>query len=101
MTAECTDRAQDDGVVELSGPPLFVGGDKVRSCKFVRNDGTFPGKRIGEALIEKGDVGYVREVGTFLQRYYIYSIDFVDRGRIVGMRGHELEMVSPTPDRDD
>ncbi|MGB8602168.1 MAG: nitrogen fixation protein NifZ [Rhizomicrobium sp.] len=91
---------EKDDIVELHGPPVFLDGDKVRACKFIRNDGTFPGKRIGDALIEKGDVGYVREVGTFLQRYYIYSIDFIDRGMIVGMRAHELEMVSPAPDRE-
>lgn len=84
--------------IELTGPPQFSGGDKVRAVKFIRNDGTFPGMRIGDALIEAGDTGYVREVGTFLQRYYIYSIDFVSRGRIVGMRAHELELVEAAPD---
>ena len=38
----------------------------------------------------KGDVGYVRDIGTFLQQFYIYAVEWVDRGTIVGMRGKEL-----------
>lgn len=56
----------------------------------MRNDGSFPGKIVGEVLVRKGDVGYVRDVGTFLQRYYIYAVDFLDAGKIVGMMGREL-----------
>ena len=44
-------------------------------------------------LIDAGDVGYVQSVGEFLQRYYIYAVDFYERGRIVGMRQGELEMI--------
>ena len=76
--------------VELSKPPCFLPGVKVRSTKYVKNDGTFAGADIGDILVCKGDVGYVRVVGTFLQRYYIYAVDFVDRGRVVGMRAREL-----------
>lgn len=79
--------------IETADPPRFEPGDKVRACAEVRDDGTFPGARRGEPLIDCGDVGYVRAVGVFLQRYYIYEIDFFERGRIVGMRGHELAPV--------
>ena len=41
-------------------------------------------------LVRKGDVGYVRDIGTFLQRYYIYAVEFVETGVVVGMRGREL-----------
>lgn len=78
-------------MVEIDGQPRFAIGDKVRAVSGVRNDGSYPGLRIGEPLIEAGDYGYVCSIGEFLQRYYIYSVDFVDRGRIVGMRGHELQ----------
>jgi len=76
--------------VELAHPPRFLPGVKVRSTKYVKNDGTFAGAEIGEILVRKGDVGYVRDVGTFLQRYYIYAVDFIETKRVVGMRAREL-----------
>jgi len=80
-------REQD---VEITREPAFQYGEKVRSTKYVKNDGTYPRKEIGEILVGKGDVGYVRDIGTFLQQFYIYAVEFVDRGTIVGMRGKEL-----------
>ena len=80
--------------VEIYNDPKFSPGEKVRSTKQVKNDGTFPGMDIGDVLVRKGDVGYVRDVGTFLQRYYIYAVEFVDRGSIVGMRARELAPVN-------
>lgn len=85
MSAQYYDR------VELDGPPDYEYGEKVRSRKAVRNDGTFPGREIGEILVKKGDVGYVVSIGTFLQQFYIYGVEFVDRGYRVGMKGRELE----------
>ena len=82
---------RDDGRVELDGPPAFDYGEKVRSCKTVRNDGTFVGRDIGEILVQKGDIGYVVSIGTFLQQYYIYGVEFVSRGYRVGMKRRELE----------
>jgi nitrogen fixation protein NifZ len=35
----------------------------------------------------------VRSIGTFLQRYFIFEVDFVDCGLVVGMRGKELELI--------
>lgn len=81
----------DVGEIELDGPPAFEFGQKVRSRKTVRNDGTFRGKDIGEILVKKGEVGYVTSIGSFLQRFYIYGVDFVERGYRVGMKGRELE----------
>ena len=43
--------------VETSRPPRFMLGTKVVSTKYVKNDGTFVGKDIGEVLVRKGDVG--------------------------------------------
>ena len=79
--------------VELAGPPLFSVGDKVRCRSPIRNDGTYHGRRIGEMLVDTGEPGYVQGVGIFLQRYYIYDVDYFERGMIVGMRGHELDLV--------
>jgi nitrogen fixation protein NifZ len=78
----------DDG--ELHRPPTFRPGEKVVARIHVKNDGTYPGRDIGDRLVTKGDVGYVRDIGTFLQRYYIYAVDWVERGTLVGMRGREL-----------
>ncbi len=82
---------RDDGHVELNDSPAFNYGEKVRSRKTVRNDGTFPGKEIGDILVTKGDIGYVANIGTFLQQFYIYGIEFIANGYRVGMKGRELE----------
>ncbi len=89
---------ETDETMELHGPPRFGCGDKVRACHAVRNDGTFRGRVRGEVLIETGDAGYVVGIGSFLQRYYIYDVDFVGRGYRVGMRAHELALVAAAPD---
>ena len=78
---------------ELDEPPLFEPGTKIVSVRSVRNDGTYPGLARGEPLIAAGDVGYVKSVGTYLNRFYIYGIDFIHRGMLVGMRGHEIAPV--------
>ncbi|MFZ5491819.1 MAG: nitrogen fixation protein NifZ [Pseudomonadota bacterium] len=87
------DIARDSDTNELSGPPRFGFGQKVRSRKTIRNDGTFTGREIGDILVKKGDVGYVTSIGTFLQQFYIYGVDFVAHGYRVGMKGRELEAV--------
>jgi nitrogen fixation protein NifZ len=80
----------DDDDVEIYDDPIYEYGQKVMSTKNIRNDGTYPGAEVGEILVRKGDVGYVNSIGTFLQRYYIYGIDFYKTGRLVGMRSREL-----------
>ena len=83
--------------IEIYRPPTLERGTKVRAKRLVRNDGTFPGRGRGEILIEAGEEGYVATIGTFLQRYYIYGIDFIRLGVVVGMRTHELEVVELPP----
>jgi nitrogen fixation protein NifZ len=83
--------ARDSDEIELCSDPRFEFGQKVRSRKHVRNDGTYPGKEIGDLLVRKGDVGYVKTIGTYLQQFYIYGVDFYERGVIVGMKARELE----------
>ncbi|WP_407051830.1 nitrogen fixation protein NifZ [Methyloraptor flagellatus] len=83
--------------IETRRPPVFMPGEKVRSTKYVKNDGTYRGKDIGEILVVKGDVGYVRDIGTFLQQFYIYAVEWVDRGTIVGMRAKELVSLDKPP----
>ena len=83
--------------VEIFAAPLFRPGEKVRSIKHVKNDGTYPGREIGDNLVRKGDIGYVRDIGVFLQQFYIYAVEFVDRAVIVGMRGRELARIDDLP----
>lgn len=65
-------------------------GEAVRVTRNVRNDGTYPGMNPGDFLIRRGSVGFVVDVGTFLQDQVIYSVNFLDEGRIVGCREEEL-----------
>ncbi len=81
--------------VEIRGEPVFRPGEKVRSLKNVRNDGTYPRREIGDILVRKGEVGYVRDIGTFLQQFYVYAVEWVESRTLVGMRGKELA----SPDR--
>ena len=73
--------------------PKFEYGDEVRVIRNVRNDGTYPGEETGRLLIRRGSIGYVRDVGTFLQDQLIYSVDFFDEQRMVGCREQELQAV--------
>lgn len=68
----------------------FEYGDQVRVTRNVRNDGTFPGLVMGNLLVRRGSVGYVRNVGTFLQDQIIYTVHFLEEDRIVGCREEEL-----------
>lgn len=77
--------------VEIFKPPLFRPGDKVVSLKHIRNDGTVRGCDVGAIVVKKGEVGYVRDIGTFLQQFFIYAVEWIDRGTVVGMRGKELK----------
>lgn len=74
--------------------PKFEYGDEVRVIRNVRNDGTYPGQATGVLLVRRGSVGYVRDVGTFLQDQLVYSVDFVDEQCLVGCREQELQGAS-------
>ena len=70
--------------------PRWDQGDAVRVIRNVRNDGTYPGVNTGDLLVRRGRIGHVRNVGTFLQDQIIYSVHFLDEGRLVGCREEEL-----------
>jgi len=95
-----TNISRDSDHVELDGPPHFDYGDRVRAKRTVRNDGTFPGKDIGEILVKKGEEGFVVNIGTFLQQFYIYGVEFDATGNRVGMKRRELEMVNLSDEED-
>jgi nitrogen fixation protein NifZ len=85
-----SDIARDADEIELALPPRFAIGERVVSRSVIRNDGTYRGREIGDELVRKGDVGYVCSIGTFLQQFYIYAVEFTASGHRVGMRAREL-----------
>ena len=68
----------------------FDYGQEVRVIRNLRNDGTFPGKERGDLLVRRGSVGYVRDMGTFLQDQIIYTVHFMNQDYVVGCREQEL-----------
>lgn len=92
------DIRRDDVEIELAYPPRFGFGERVVARSVVRNDGTYPGRDIGDVLVHRGDLGYVIGIDTFLQQYYIYAVDFVETGHRVGMRAKELCTLDHLPD---
>ena len=89
---------RDDDILEISVPPRFNMGERVISRSVVRNDGTYNGKDVGDVLVNKGEVGFVRSIGTFLQMFYIYAVEFTESGHRVGMRAKELCTLDNLPD---
>lgn len=65
-------------------------GESVRLTRNVRNDGTYPGLEPGAPLVRRGSIGFVVDVGSFLQDQIIYSVNFLEEGKIVGCREEEL-----------
>lgn len=92
------DIVRDDGEVELADPPRFDIGERVAARVRVRNDGTYAGRDIGDVLVERGELGYVRSIGSFLQQFYIYAVEFTATGHQVGMRAKELCTLDHLPD---
>jgi nitrogen fixation protein NifZ len=93
-----SDINRDDDTVELVHPPRFEMGERVISRSVVRNDGTYNGRDIGDVLVRKGEIGFVRSIGTFLQQFYIYAVEFTESGHQVGMRAKELCTLDHLPD---
>lgn len=89
---------RDEDEIELAYPPRFSYGERVISRSVVRNDGTYNGRDIGDVLVGKGEIGYVININTFLQQYYIYAVDFVESGHRVGMRAKELCTLDNLPE---
>ena len=68
----------------------FEFGEEVRVTRNIRNDGTYPGMDVGTLLVRRGSIGNVVEVGTFLQDQIIFTVHFLQQGRMVGCRLEEL-----------
>ena len=67
----------------------FEDGEPIRSVAVIRNDGMYPHKDIGEALVHPGDTGVVRESWRFLGEIY-YTVEFAAHSVFVIMRGCEM-----------
>jgi nitrogen fixation protein NifZ len=89
---------RDDDVIEVASPPRFNMGERVISRTIIRNDGTYNGKDIGEVLVNKGEIGFITSIGTFLQQFYIYAVEFAESGHRVGMRAKELCTIDHLPE---
>ncbi|GGN42202.1 MAG: nitrogen fixation protein NifZ [Novosphingobium sp.] len=96
-----TNIVRDSDVVELNGPPAFRYGERVRAKRLVRNDGTYAGKEIGDLLVKKGEEGVIVSIGTFLQQFYIYGVEFLESGNRVGMKRRELLPVWENEEEDE
>lgn len=67
----------------------FSAGEPIRAVALIKNDGMYPHKDVGEALVYPGDTGIVRESWRFLGEIY-YTVEFVARSVFVIMRGREM-----------
>ena len=69
----------------------FKQGDVVRVLRPIRNDGTYHGMPRGELLINRGSIGVVQDIGSFLQDQVIYAVRFMNEDRLVGCREQEVQ----------
>lgn len=75
--------------METRASGRFEVGEPVRAVAVIKNDGMYPHKDIGEALVHPGDTGVVRESWRFLGEIY-YTVEFVTKSVFVIMRGGEM-----------
>jgi nitrogen fixation protein NifZ len=76
--------------------PKFTMGQKVKLVEDIVNDGTYPHAKIGTLMMPKGQVGYIKSMGEFLQVIRVYEVHFVGSDmevEIIGCREHELEAI--------
>ena len=72
----------------------FSVGQKVNLLEDIVNDGTYPHSPIGTLMMPKGSVGYIKDMGDFLQVIRVYEVHFLGTQmdiEVVGCREHELE----------
>ena len=69
-------------------------GQKVKLLENIVNDGTYPHAKIGTLMMPKGSIGYIKDMGEFLQVIRVYEVHFFGTDmevEIIGCREHELE----------
>lgn len=72
----------------------FKLGQKVKLLEDIVNDGTYPHSPIGTLMMPRGAVGYIKDMGDFLQVIRVYEVHFLGyemEVEVVGCREHELE----------
>lgn len=83
--------------------PKFKFGQKVKLISDIVNDGTYPHAKIGDLMMPKGSVGYIKDMGEFLQVIRVYEVHFIGTNtelEIIGCREHELVAVDDGCDDD-
>lgn len=70
--------------------PKFGYGEEVRLITNIRNDGSFQNGLKGECLMRRGETGFVRHAGLFLQDQVVYQIHFLASNQIIGCKETEL-----------
>jgi len=86
ITASRSGRDEDE--------PKFHIGQKVKLLEDVVNDGTYPHSKIGTLMMKKDSVGYIKDMGDFLQVIRVYEVHFFGSNMevdCIGCREHELE----------
>lgn len=73
----------------VAGKRNFKPGSAVQSLTKIINDGLYPHRDIDETLVNRGDIGVVRESWSFLGEAY-YTVEFFARAAVVIMRGQEM-----------
>ncbi len=73
----------------------FSTGEPIRSLALIKNDGMYPHKDVGEALVHPGDTGVIRESWRFLGEIY-YTVEFIAQSVFVIMRGREMARMGTT-----
>jgi nitrogen fixation protein NifZ len=99
VVANCADiKLQDSSIANRSGKDAneakFALGQKVKLLTDIVNDGTYPHLPIGALMMPKGSVGYIKQVGEFLQVIRVYEVHFMSiesEIEVVGCREFELE----------
>ena len=74
--------------------PKYRTGQKVKLLEDIVNDGTYPHAKIGTLMMPKGSLGYIKDMGEFLQVIRVYEVHFFGADmevEIIGCREHELE----------
>jgi len=74
--------------------PKYFTGQKVKLLENIVNDGTYPHAKIGTLMMPAGSIGYIKDMGEFLQVIRVYEVHFFGTDmevEIIGCREHELE----------
>ena len=74
--------------------PKFGIAQKVELLEDIVNDGTYPHSQIGQIMMKKGSIGYIKDIGEFLQVIRVYEVHFFGTNmdvEIIGCREHELK----------